>query len=469
MKKFFTALGMIAMLAPLCAPAYGLGRPESFAELAEKVSPAVVNIRIVKTISRGPAGMGAWLPNFEDGEMPDILRRFFGDAPGAPRDFKQRSLGSGVIVERDGYVLTNNHVVANADEIVVIFKGGEELPATIVGRDPKTDLALIKINGQKDLPYLPLGDSDAMRVGDWVMALGNPFGLTSTVTVGIISAKGRNLGAGPYDDFIQTDASINPGNSGGPLVNMDGQVVGINTAIVAQGQGIGFAIPSSLVKDILKQLRDKGRVTRGWLGIYFQPVNKELAQQFSLPENQGVLVADVVADGPASKAGLLRGDVILKFDGKEISDSHTLPRMVAETPVGEKVKLVILRNHEEKVLTIVIGEMPDSDDPEESSAEPKPDRNLGMQLENITPDLARQLKLDRAGGVVVRRIERGSPADEAGIRQGDIIVEVARKAVNNIRDFNRIIDELDKSQGVLLLVRRQGVTHYVVVKTVKAP
>jgi serine protease Do len=217
----------------------------------------------------------------------------------------------------------------------------------------------------------------------------------------------------------------------------------------------------------LKQLRDKGRVTRGWLGIYFQPVSKELAQQFSLPENQGVLVADVMADGPASKAGLLRGDVILKFDGKEISDSHTLPRMVAETPVGEKVELVILRNHEEKVLPIVIGEMPDSDDPEESSAAPKPDRNLGMQLEDITPDQARQLKLDRVGGIVVRRVDRGSPAGEAGIRQGDIIVEVARKPVNNIRDFNRIISGLDKNQGILLLVRRQGVTHYVVVKPVK--
>lgn len=472
MKKIALILVLVFGFA---LPAMAQNRPDSFADLAEQVSPAVVNIRTVKTVTRnlpdyfsfrGPGGQ-----EFNEDNMPDMLRRFFGmpGGPGAPHDFKQRALGTGVIVDKEGYVLTNNHVIAGADEILAILKDGEEVPAEIVGRDPKTDLALIKLNidklpSGKQLPFLPLGDSDSIRVGDWVMAVGNPFGLTSTVTVGIVSAKGRNIGAGPYDDFIQTDASINPGNSGGPLVNLAGQVVGINTAIAAHGQGIGFAIPSSLAKSVMEQLRASGKVTRGWLGIYFQPLNKELAQQFNLEENQGVLVADVMADGPAAAAGLKRGDVIVKFDGKAITQSQTLPRMVAETKVGSQVVLDVLRQGKPLTIKLTIGAMPDEEAVASSPAAVKPDKNLGMSLQTVTPEIARQMGVDKAEGLLVGRVQPGSPADAAGILQGDIIMEVMQKPVNTVAEFNKLVGSLQNKQAVLLLVKRQNVTHYVVMQ-----
>ncbi len=460
----------VVLLLCFCSLALAQNRPDSFADLAEQVSPAVVNIRTVKTVTRelpgyfrfqGPGGQ-----EYGEDDMPDMLKRFFGmpGGQGAPHDFKQRALGTGVIVDKQGYALTNNHVVAGADEILVMLKSGEEMSAQIVGRDPKTDLALIKITTDKDLPYLPLGDSEAMRVGDWVMAVGNPFGLASTVTVGIISAKGRNIGAGPYDDFIQTDASINPGNSGGPLVNLQGKVVGINTAIVAQAQGIGFAIPSSMVKVIMQQLRESGKVTRGWLGIYFQPLNKELAKQFGLKENQGVLVGDVMDGGPAAKAGLRRGDVILKFAGKNISDAQSLPRLVAETKVGSQVDLDVMRQGKPLNIAITIGAMPDEDAPQAAATSPKPDKNLGMQLQNMSPELARQLRQDKVEGILVNRVEQGSPADMAGLMRGDVILEAMQKPVNTVDEFNKIVGGVRHNQGVLLLIKRQGVTHYLVVQ-----
>jgi serine protease Do len=464
MKK----LAIILRLLFWASLAAAQDRPDSFADLVDKVSPAVVNIRTSKTVAsglsnrfsfRGPGGQ-----EFDQDNMPDMLRRFFGLPDGGGRDLKQRSLGSGVIVDKEGYVLTNNHVIANADEIVVMLAGGEELPASIVGRDEKTDLALIKLTPGKNLPSLPLGDSDKLRVGDWVMALGNPFGLTSTVTAGIVSAKGRNIGAGPYDDFIQTDASINPGNSGGPLVDLNGQVVGINTAIVAHGQGIGFAIPASLASEVMRQLREQGKVTRGWLGIYFQPVNKDLARMFSIKENQGVLVADVVSGGPAARAGLKRGDVILSFNNKEINNSQNLPKMVAETPVGSKVPVMLIRQGDTITLEITIGEMPEETEEANTSSPPAPALNLGMNLQEITPAMAQHLDLEEGSGLLVSGVEPGGPADEAGVLRGDVILEVDRTPVNSLAGFNETIRRLEKSEQALILLQRDKRTRYVVIR-----
>ncbi|MDR1397994.1 MAG: DegQ family serine endoprotease [Desulfarculales bacterium] len=470
-KKLIVVLSLLVAGA---GAAWAQDRPDSFADLVDEISPAVVNIRTTKTVTsslpnrftfRGPGGQ-----EFDQDDMPDMLRRFFGlpdnggGGGGGGRDLKQRSLGSGVIVDKDGYVLTNNHVIANADEIMVMLSSGEELPARIVGRDAKTDLALVKVAPGKNMPFLPLGDSEKLRVGDWVLALGNPFGLTSTVTAGIVSAKGRNIGAGPYDDFIQTDASINPGNSGGPLVDLGGRVVGINTAIVAQGQGIGFAIPSSLVGEVMKQLREQGKVTRGWLGIYFQRVNRDLARVFAIDENKGVLVSDVMPGGPAAKAGLKRGDIILSFDDKEINNGQTLPRMVAETPVGSKVKVTVMRQGEKIGLNIVIGEMPEDGEEVSSSSPLMPDSNLGMNLQEITPGMTQHLNLEAGAGLLVISVESGGPADEAGVMKGDVLLEVSRTAVNTLREFREALSRLDGKEGILLLLQRSNVTHYVVVR-----
>ncbi|MCF8118034.1 MAG: Do family serine endopeptidase, partial [Desulfarculaceae bacterium] len=405
--------------------------PASFADLASKVSPAVVNIRIVKTIKQAPGGMY----NFDQQQGPgqqeqpgapdlhEFFRRFFGGPggqggpnmpPGHPRQFKQRALGSGVIVDPTGYAITNNHVVAEADEILVRTKDEKEYPASIVGRDPKTDLALIKIKADHELPFLPLGDSDKVRVGDWVLAVGNPFGLEHTVTAGIISAKGRIIGAGPYDNFLQTDASINPGNSGGPLINLQGEVVGINTAIVPQGQGLGFAIPVNTTKQIIAQLKTTGRVIRGWLGVTIQPVTKELAEKFGLDEAMGALVADVVPDSPAAKAGLMRGDVIVRYDGKKVKDMQALPRLVAETPVGSEVAVEVVRAGKKRPLQVTIGELKSDAAPKAKASKPEQTK-LGLSLQELTPDLAKQLGIPGKKGLVITGIQGGSPGAEAGL------------------------------------------------------
>ncbi len=306
-----------------------------------------------------------------------------------------------------------------------------------MGRDKKTDLALLKVKVKQELTFLPLGNSDEMRVGDWVLAVGNPFGLENTVTAGIISAKGRIIGAGPYDDFIQTDASINPGNSGGPLINLKGEVVGVNTAIVAQGQGIGFAIPVNLAREVMNQLRTTGRVTRGWLGVYIQPVTKELAEKFKLEGTDGVLVADVVKDGPADKAGIQRGDVIVEFEGKPLKDWHSLPRLVAETPVGREVRLKVMREGRSRPVTAIVGELKD-EQPEAAQAEEPAKVQLGLTLQRLTPELAQQLGIPKARkGLVVTGVQNGGPADEAGLRRGDVILEAAQKPVDSLDQFGR--------------------------------
>lgn len=463
----------LALMVP--APATAGDVPDSFAELVEEVSPAVVNIRTVKTVKGGPLfgffGSPGQGPGGGEKRLPDLhefFRRFFGGPGGPgmpPREFKQRALGSGVIVDPEGYVLTNNHVIAGAEEIRVKLKSGKEYQAEIVGRDKKTDLALIRIKTDHRLPYLKLGDSDKLKVGDWVLAVGNPFGLENTVTAGIVSAKGRIIGAGPYDDFIQTDASINPGNSGGPLINLDGEVVGINTAIVAQGQGIGFAIPINLAKVVMKQLREKGRVVRGWLGVYIQQVTPELAQKFGLKEPHGALVADVIKDGPAAKAGIARGDIIVSFDGKKVSDSHALPRMVAATPVGKEVEVTVVRKGREKTFTVKIGELKE----ETVAAGPKAPAKtkLGMTLQELTPELAKQLGVEGKKGLVITEVRPGGPAAEAGLTRGDVILEAANQPVTSLAQFNRIAAKLKPGEGLLLLVQRREGTLFVVVKAPK--
>jgi serine protease Do len=473
-------LGAVLALALGLAPALSAAqaaRPESFADLVQQVAPAVVNIRTVKTVKRGP--MGGPFPfsgqgQGQDGsgeDTPDLhefFRRFFGGPggpgfPGMPRGFRQRSLGSGVIVDKEGYVLTNNHVVADADEIVIALQSGDEMKAEIMGRDKKTDLALVKIKAGKDLPLLNLGDSDAIRVGDWVLAVGNPFGLESTVTAGIVSAKGRIIGAGPYDDFLQTDASINPGNSGGPLVNLRGEVVGINTAIVAQGQGIGFAIPAHLVKEIMNQLRNKGRVVRGWLGVVIQPVTRELADKFKLKDTDGVLVADVAKDGPADKAGIVRGDVIMEFNGKPVKDWHALPRVVAETPMGTKTEVKIIRDGRPKILSVVVGEL--KEEKAVAAAAELPGKiRLGLSLQELSPELAEQLGIPAKNGLVVTGVESGSPAEDAGLRRGDVILEAAYKSMTKLEDFAALAGRLAPGEGILFLIQRREGTIFVVVK-----
>ncbi|MEW5911953.1 MAG: DegQ family serine endoprotease [Thermodesulfobacteriota bacterium] len=470
-------LGVVLAQGPA---AWAKDVPASFADLVQKVSPAVVNIRVTKTVKGGPTGgifgfRNQQRPGEPDQEQPpdlhEFFRRFFGGpgGPGGnlPREFKQRAAGSGVVVDKDGYVLTNNHVVAEADEILVRFKDGKEYPAKVVGRDPKTDLALVKVKAGKSLPYLPMGDSDKLRVGDWVLAVGNPFGLENTVTAGIISAKGRIIGAGPYDDFLQTDASINPGNSGGPLINLQGQVVGINTAIVPQGQGIGFAIPVNTAKNIMAQLKEKGRVVRGWLGVVIQPVNDDLAQKFGLKEARGALVADVAAGGPAEKAGLKRGDVVVSYNGKPVKDFHSLPRLVAETAVGAKVALEVMRGGKSKTLEVTIGELKGEAARGPSPQGPASEEKLGLSLQELTPDMARQMGIPGKKGLVITNVAPGGPAAEAGLKRGDVILEAAQKPATSLEQFKSLVTKLKPGDGLLLLIQRGDNSLFMVLKAPK--
>jgi serine protease Do len=424
--------------------------PANFSELAEKVRPGVVNIQVVKKVKN----IGFGLRNFgspfgEKNPFGDFFGPFSEGNP--PKDFEQRGVGSGFVMNQEGYILTNNHVVEDADQIKVKLANGKEYNGKIVGRDPKTDLALLKIEGAKDLHSLKLGNSDDLKVGSWVVAIGSPFGLEQTVTAGIVSAKGRVIGSGPYDNFIQTDASINPGNSGGPLVNMRGEVVGINTAIIASGQGIGFAIPINMAKEIAPQLEQKGHVTRGWLGVGIQEVTPELAKSFGIKEKKGALVAQVFSNSPAEKAGIEQGDVILEFDGKEVADSKDLPRIVAATPVGKSVTIKLLRNGKVLDRQVKIGEM---EEKTEVAKAPSSSKSLGITVQNLTPDIAKGLGLKKETGVVVTRVEPGSPADNAGIQQGDVIQEVNRKPVKDVDDFVQKVEKAKDQDNVLLLLQR---------------
>lgn len=425
--------------------------PLSFADLAEKLKPSVVNISTTKTVRGGrprtPFGQGSPFDRPFGGD--DFFERFFGDIP--QREFKQRSLGSGFIITSDGYIFTNNHVIEQADKIIVKLSDGKEYEAKVIGKDAKTDIALIKIKTADSLPVADTGDSDKLRVGDWVMAIGNPFGLEQTVTAGIVSAKGRVIGAGPYDNFIQTDASINPGNSGGPLFNMEGKVIGINTAIVAQGQGIGFAIPISMAKTILPDLKAKGKVTRGWLGVSVQDITEDIAKNMKLKDRSGTLINDVFKGDPADKAGLKSGDVITEINGKKIKDTHELLIIIAAFRVGETVKIKILRDGQEKSVSITVAERKDQ---REIAAARNGGEAFGMTVQEITPEIAKHLGLSIKKGVIVVDVQEGSTADEVGIQPQDIVLQVNKVKVESIKDYAREIGKAGEKGGILLLIQR---------------
>ncbi|HEX9662274.1 MAG TPA: DegQ family serine endoprotease [Candidatus Binatia bacterium] len=433
-----------------------------FVALAKRMKPVVVNISTTQVSeSRGQQEFGS--PFGDDDPFNDFWRRFFGGPMPRGGPQRQRSLGSGFIIDADGSILTNNHVVENAQKIVVKLADDQEYEAKVVGRDAKTDIAIIKINAKAALTAASLGDSDHLDVGEWVVAIGNPFGLDSTVTSGIVSAKGRHIGQGPYDNFIQTDASINPGNSGGPLINLRGEVIGINTAIFSRtggNMGIGFAIPINLAKELLPQLRGKGKVTRGYLGVLIQKVTPEIAESLGMDRGYGALVANVSKDGPADKAGVKVGDVIVEFDGKEVKDSGDLPIIVARTPVDKKIRMKVLRDKTEVTLNVAVGELKD----EEVVASVPEKGELGMTVQKLTPQLAENLGLDKTDGVVVTAVEPGSAADEAGVRRGDVIVEVDRKPVRGVEEYRKAIAGSRKGRGVLFLVRRGESTLFLALK-----
>lgn len=439
--------------------------PESFSDIAERVSPAVVNIRTVKTVKGGGRVFRHFMPGPFEKEDPfqDFFNRFFGDEQ--QRDFKQRSLGSGFIIDTEGFIVTNNHVVENADKIKVKLKNGDEFDAEIVGRDANTDLSLIKIKAKNSLPVVKIGDSDAIKVGQWVVAIGSPFGFEQTVTAGIVSAKGRVIGSGPYDDFIQTDASINPGNSGGPLINMAGEVVGINTAIIASGQGIGFAIPINMAKGIIAQLKTSGEVTRGWLGVAIQPISQELADYYGIKDSKGVLVTEVFSGDPAEKAGVKPRDIILEVNNKKVEESRDLTRMIANTAVGETVTLKILRDGQEKIFRVEIAKREEA---KLSSRQPerKDEDTLGIRVTDLTAEVARRFNLKDMEGVIVVGVEAESKGGEAGVRVGDIVKEVNHQAVQTVADYTRAIAAVQPGESIQLFIRRMH-AGFVVIKLVK--
>lgn len=455
--------------------------PGSFADLAEEVTPAVVNISSKHSAELANRQLFPPMPfDFPEGSpFEEFFRQFrdrFGQMPRGDRNRRlpdRVALGSGFIIDPDGYVVTNNHVIDKAEEITVTLTNGDEYRADLVGTDPKTDLALLKIEADEPLPFVKWGDSDSARVGDWVIAVGNPFGLGGTVTTGIISAHGRYINAGPYDNFLQIDAAINQGNSGGPTFNTKGEVIGVNTAIFSPNGGsvgIGFAIPSNIAKPIVTQLREKGSVERGWLGVMIQPVTPEIAAAIGLDEASGALVANVQPNSPAARAGLQQGDVILRYDGTKIGEMRELPWLVAETPIGKEAELTIWRDGDTRTVEVEIGRLPQEDrmaalgsagdaaQPSNSSA------SLGATLAPITPELKARFGIpdDVESGVVVLDVEAGGPADENGLRPGDVIEKVAQTRVSSPADVDKAVEEA-KQDAVLLLINRRGTSQFIAI------
>ncbi len=462
------ALGLLA--APLAAQARGA--PESFADLAEKLLPSVVNIATTQMVETQRSE-----------EFEEFFKEFFerrGTPPPQQEKRRSNSLGSGFIIDKSGYIVTNNHVIAEADEITVRLSDDTSLEAKVVGRDEKTDLALLKVETSEPLPAVPWGDSDVTRIGDWVVAIGNPFGLGGTVTAGIVSARQRDINSGPYDDFIQTDAAINRGNSGGPMFNLDGEVIGVNTAIFSPSGGsvgIGFAIPSVIVKNVIAQLREHGEVRRGWLGVRIQTVTEELAEGLRLDKVTGALVASVTPGGPAEDAGIAQGDVVLRFDGREVSDMRKLPRMVAETPIGKAVSVVVWRKGKEESFKVSLGELDEelvakaslkTDDVEEETGKVG---DLGLALGQITPELRQRFELEeKTKGVVITEVDEGGSGAEKGLRPGDVIVEVDQEQVSSP---TQVVERVEKAKTdgfrvVTLLVYRQGDFQWVAVRIDKS-
>ncbi|MBF8302302.1 MAG: degP-2 [Candidatus Dadabacteria bacterium] len=430
----------------------------SFADLVEKLKPSVVNISTTSTFSQG--GPFPRPPFGEENPFEDFFKRFFGDIP--QQEFKQSGLGSGFIISEDGYVVTNNHVVDKAQEIEVILEDGKKYKAQVIGKDAKTDLVVLKIDPEKKLQAVVFGDSDKLRIGDWVVAIGNPFGLGYTVTAGIVSAKGRSLGLSSYDDFIQTDASLNPGNSGGPLFNQMGDVIGVNTAIVAGGQGIGFAIPINMAKYVIEQLKDKGKVVRGWLGVLVQPITPAIAESMKLKEPKGALVSDVTPNSPAAEAGIKRGDVIVDFNGKKIDDVNDLTTLAAATPPGTEVKLKVISDGNEKDINVKLREFPDET---AEATEKEVKEKLGLTVHEITPQIAARFRVEVEKGVLITHVDQGSVADESGLQQGDVILEINGQPVNNIDDYKNSVDKTEKGKSALFLIKRGKNTIYIGIRT----
>jgi serine protease Do len=461
----------------------------SLSPIIQKVMPAVVNISVTM---KGDAAMdddgeanpdnqsdNGGGPNFPASPFDELLKKFFeqqgrGMGPQQhPQVGKRVALGSGFIIDPQGYVVTNNHVVGEAGTVTVIFQDDSKHPAKIIGRDPKTDLALLKIDTDKPLPFVTWGDSDAAKVGDWILAIGNPFGLGGTVTTGIISARGRDIHAGPFDDFLQLDAAINRGNSGGPTFTQDGQVIGINTAIYSPNGGsvgIGFAIPANLAKTVIAQLREHGKVDRGWLGVQIQQMTPEIASSLGVANEHGALVADVTANSPAARAGVKQGDVILKYNGKEIDKLHDLPRLVAETTINSKADLTVWRNGHDEDLQVNVGQMPNdkqevaSNEQDQQQVGPEKSSALGLQLGQLDGQTRKQLGLKgEVKGVVVTRVSPDSPAAELGLQPGDVIVAINQQAVATPSDAAQRLKQAQQKgdKHLLLLLNRHGVNQYV--------
>jgi len=426
----------------------------SFNRLVEMARPSVVNIRAVKTIKGGGPVFRQFQrdPGGEKSPFKEFFERFFGED--MQREFKQPSLGSGFIIDKDGFVVTNNHVIEDADQIKVKLKDQREFDAKIVGRDPNTDIALLKIESGDNLPAIKLGDSDALEVGQWVLAIGSPFGLEHTVTAGIVSAKGRVIGSGPYDDFIQTDASINPGNSGGPLLNLKGEVIGINTAIIASGHGIGFAIPINLAKDIIVALKNEGEVTRGWLGVAIQDLSSDMAEYYEIEQKQGVFVADVFEGDPADQAGIQRKDIILELNGEKIETTRQLTAMIAKISVGESAAVKILRDGKEKTVQVTVGKRPEE---RLAARGPQKERQeeFGISVSNLTPEIVQRFNTAETDGVIVTQIESGSKGDNADVRVGDIIKEINRQPIKNESDYQAVLAKVVPGEPVNLFIRRK--------------
>ncbi len=441
--------------------AYSQQNANSLSGLVKQLSPSVVNISTTSVSKRKSFGFNS---PFQDEQFEDLFERFFGDNI-PDQEFRNRGLGSGFIVSSDGYVITNNHVIQKADEIEVVLEDGSKHKADVVGSDPKTDIALLKISPGKVLPAVRLGNSSILEIGDSVFAIGNPFGLGNTVTSGIVSAKGRSLGLGAYDDFIQTDAAINPGNSGGPLFNLNGEVVGVNTAIIAGGQGIGFAIPINIANEVFSQLKVSGKVVRGWLGVIVQEISPEISESLGLQSTDGALISDIAPDGPAEKAGLQRGDIILEVDGKKIIDMPQLPKTIATYKPDTFATLRVVRNGEQKIVRVKLGELPeDNKVAAVEQPEKKIEGKLGLVVSELTPQMMRRLRISSKEGVVVTNVIAGSAASESGFRVGDIILELEKENIDSISDYNKALSDAGDKKNLLFLVKRQNRTVYVALK-----
>lgn len=443
----------------------------AFSSAAERAMPAVVSIKVEKTIDASQIYQGDQQLNDQFGN--DFFRQFFGgQIPQlqTPRKYKEEGQGSGFIISKDGYILTNNHVVGDVDKITVELKDGRKFTnAKVIGTDPGTEVALIKIDGDGDFPVLPMGDSNSNKIGDWVIAIGNPFGLSETVTVGVISAVGRNkVGIANYENFIQTDAAINPGNSGGPLINLDGQVIGINTAIYSESggyMGIGFAIPIDMARNIEKQLKENGKVIRGYLGIYCQDITPEMAKLLDLSNDKGIIVATVENGSPADKGGLKNQDIILEMNGETVKSYDTFRNKIANIKPDSVINLTILRDGKKQDLKVTLGERPTDGVAKAlpKKEQPKSKEALGIEVQNVTNDIARQLGYKVGEGVIVTSVDQGSPASDAGIESGDLILSVNRQNVNSDDEFEKAISNI-KGNKVMLLVKHGDYSQFVVIE-----